>query len=125
MTPSEFRDQFPGGEFDNTTSLPDATIQKYLDLAAPSFNVSRWGRHYSEGLANHVAHRIVFDRARAAKGLTVDSGAVTEKHVGPVGTSFDGAILAKQVADPFLTTSYGRRYCELRQRVGRGGTTVP
>ena len=125
MTPSEFRDQFPGGEFNDTSLLPDGTIQRYLDLSAPAFNVRRWGNWYSEGLANCTAHRIVVDQARKARGLKVDSGATTEKHVGPVGTTFDGNLLNKQARDTFLTTDYGRRYCELRDMVGKGGITSP
>lgn len=125
MTPSEFRSKFPSGEFDDTTALPDETVQDYLDLATPYFNVSRWGNWYSEGLANHVAHRIVVDQARKARGLKVDTGAVTGKTVGRVSIQYDGALLMKQAKDTWLTTDYGRRYAELRDLVGKGGCTSP
>jgi hypothetical protein len=118
VTPSEFQNAFPDGEFD-MLELP--YIQKFLDKAATHFNVARWGQKYSDGLANFVAHKIVMSQSRAAKGIVVDGGNVSEKHVGPVGMSLDSAILGKQVEDPFLLTSYGREYAALRDRVGLGG----
>lgn len=124
MTPSEFQDQFPEGEF-NALSAP--YIQKFLDAAAPMFDVGRWtdAGFYSEGLAMYVADRIVQSKARAAKGLAqLDTGNMTEKHVGPVGASFDSQILNAQVKNPFLLTAYGRRYVQLRKLVGQGGTAV-
>lgn len=122
MTPSEFKAQFPDGEFD---SLSPEYVQKFLDLAVPDFNVSRWGKKYSEGLACNAAHRIVVSKAQAAKALQLDGGNVSEKHVGPVGVSFDSMLINKQAADPFMRTTYGQRYCFLRGLVGRGGVTVP
>jgi hypothetical protein len=120
VTPSEFQGHFPDGDFD---TLDGEYIQKFLDLAVPRFNVARWmatGK-YSEGLALCVAHKIVMSKTRAARGLLVDSGNVSEKHVGPVGQSINSDILNKQVDDPFLLTSYGRDYAALRDRVGLGG----
>jgi len=104
--------------------LTDEYIQSFLTLAAPMFNVSRWGALYSEGVAMYVADRIQTSKARKANGgiSQVDTGALTEKHVGPVGGSFDSAILAMQVKDTLMGTAYGRRYCELRDMVGLGGT---
>lgn len=118
MTPSEFQSQFPDGEFD---TLDDSYIQKFLDLAAPMFNVARWGGLYSEGLANFVAHSIVMSKARAARGLQVDGGDVTEQHVGPVGESFNGELQVLFVKDTFMRTDYGQRYCQLRRLAGMGG----
>ena len=123
MTPSEFRTSFPDGDFNvaRDATLTDGYIQLYLDAAVSHFNVARWGRKYSEGLAFFVAHKIIMGKARLAKGLVVDAGNVSEKHVGPVGMSMNGEILAKQAEDPFLLTSYGREYAALRDRVGLGG----
>ena len=118
MTPSEFQAQFPDGEF---AALEDAYVQKFLDLASPMFNVSRWGGHYSEGLANYIAHSIVMSKARAARGLQVDGGNVTEKHVGPVGESFNGELQVLMAKDTYMRTDYGQRYCELRDLIGLGG----
>lgn len=120
MTPSEFQGYFPLGDFDGVGT---DIVQKYLDNAAPHFNVARWmaAGFYSEGLAKFVAHNIAVDTARKAKGLIVDGGNVTEKHVGPVGMSMDSALIGKQAEDPFLLTSYGREYAALRDRVGLGG----
>lgn len=120
MTPSEFQAQFPDGEF---ALLSEDYVQKFLDAAAPFFDVGRWNTFYSEGLACYVAHAIVVSKARAARGIAqMNTGNVTEKHVGPVGASFDSELLNRQATDTFLTTDYGRRYCELRDLVGLGGT---
>lgn len=125
MTPSEFRQQFPEGEFNSTSSFPDDYVQQKLDLADPMFNVERWkaAGHYSEGLSCYVAASIVVGKARAARGIAqMNTGNVTEKHVGPVGVTFDSQLLNKQADDTLMLTDYGRRYCELRDMVGLGGT---
>ena len=124
MTPSEFRAQFPEGEFNSLDSFPDDYVQQKLDMAVPMFNVNRWkdSGFYSEGVANYVAHTIVVGKARAARGTSqINSGNVTEKHVGPVGATYDGELLNLQAKDTMMTSDYGRRYCELRDLVGMGG----
>ena len=85
------------------------------------FDVARWGSFYSEGLANYVAHAIVMSKARAARGLVVDGGAVSEQHVGPVGESFNGQLQVLMAEDTYMRSDYGHRYCELRYLVGLGG----
>jgi hypothetical protein len=127
VTPTEFRACFPDGDFNlsGDASLTDGYIQKFLDAADPLFNVSLWtsAGYYSEGLAMYVADRIQASKRRKARGLAhPDNGATTEKHVGPVGASFDSELLNKQAGDALLGTDYGRRYCELRDMVGLGGT---
>jgi hypothetical protein len=119
VTPSEFKAQFPDGEFDG---LADGYVQKFLDLAVPMFNVVTWDALYPEGLSRFVAHSIVLSKARAARGLVVDAGNVSEKHVGPVGLSFNGQLQVLMAQDTYMLTDYGKRYCELRDMVGLGGT---
>jgi Protein of unknown function (DUF4054) len=120
VTPSDFQSAFPDGEFN---ALVPTYIQKFLDAAAPMFDVAAWGNLYSEGLAMYVADRIVQSKARAARGIAqINGGATTEKHVGPVGASFDSEILNRQAVDTVMVTDYGRRYAELRDMVGLGGT---
>jgi hypothetical protein len=124
VTPSEFRARFPDGEFNDTTSLPDNYVQKFLDGAGPMFNLDRWGLKFSEGFACYVAHSIVVSKARATRGIAqMNAGALTEKHVGPVGATYDSQLLNKQAGDTFMLTDYGRRYCELRDMVGLGGSS--
>jgi hypothetical protein len=118
VTPTEFKAFWPDGDFD---ALDGSYIQKFLDAAVTHFDVVRWGTRYLEGLACFVAHKIVISKARQAKGLQVDTGNVSEKHVGTVGMGFDGQILNKQAEDPYLLTSYGREYAALRDRIGLGG----
>lgn len=121
MTPSEFKAAFPDGEFN---SLTDQYIQTFLTRAANQMNEARWGRWYSEGLANCTAHFIVRSKSQAAKSLAPDAGDVTEKHVGPVGLSKDGQLLNAQARDPFMSTTYGQQYVFLRQLVGTGGAVT-
>jgi hypothetical protein len=52
----------------------------------------------------------------------VDAGNVSEKHVGPVGLSFNGQLQVLMAQDTYMLTDYGKRYCELRDMVGLGGT---
>jgi hypothetical protein len=120
MTPTEFKSRFPA--FASQTSQ---SIQDYLTLAVPFFDVDRWGGFYSEGLANWVAHNIVTDNVLAADSISdPDAGNVTEKHVGPVGMTMDSKLLNKQADDPYMTTRYGQRYRRLARLVGAGGTAV-
>jgi hypothetical protein len=121
VTPAEFNRWFPNGDF---SALSDAYIQRFIDMASAYFNVDRWGAHYSEGLANFVAHKISISQDRQPKNLQVDGGNTTEKHVAAVGVSFDSAILQHQIKDPYLLTSYGREYARLRSIVGMGGLAV-
>ena len=118
MTPSEFQALFADGDFD---TLDGSYIQKFLTMAVPMFNVSRWGSFYSEGLANYVAHSIVMSKQRATRAMQPDSGNVSEQHVGPVGESFDNELLMRQAEDTYMRSDYGQRYCELRDLVGLGG----
>jgi hypothetical protein len=125
VTPTEFRACFPDGDFavSGDATLTDEYIQKFLTLAAPMFNVARWGALYSEGLSMYVADRIQVSKLRKLAGLAqLDSGNMTSKNVGPVGASYDSQILNKQAGDSLMGTAYGRRYCELRDMVGLGGT---
>jgi hypothetical protein len=120
VKPSEFQGYFPDGDFD---SLDDTYIQMFLDRAVPFFDVASWCQLYSEGLAMFVADRIVQSKARRALGIAqINNGATTEKHVGAVGTSYDSQILNRQARDTATLTDYGRRYVELRDMVGLGGT---
>lgn len=122
MTPAEFQDWFPRGEF---ISLAPDFVQKFIDRAAPAFNVARWGAWYAEGFASYVAHQIVCDAARGAKSIDDpigDLGAnIISKSKGPVSVSYDPALLRMSATDSLMLTPYGRRYRELAKLVGLGG----
>ena len=120
MTASEFKAYLP--EF---SSDDDDAIERAITRASLFVGEDRWGTFYSEGLANLAAHFLVDEKARAARGTSIkDIGATTEKHVGPVGTSFDSAVVQRQADDPLMTTDYGRQYCRLRRIVGKGGLII-
>ena len=123
MTPAQFK-----ALFTQFAAEDDDRVQGFLDLAAPYFNVERWGAFYTEGLANLVAHSIVTANAEqaafAAAPNQLQAGDVVGKTVGAVSVTRDGQLLNKQAADPFLRTTYGQRYVYLRRKAGMGGIAV-
>jgi hypothetical protein len=114
MTPTEFKAIIPA-----LSGETPETVNAAIALAAPWFNVSRWGGFYAEGLANWVAHKIVTDKPGFAATLASD-GAVTDKQVGSVRVSRGESIIKAQQDDPFMTTGYGRRYRYLANLAGMG-----
>jgi hypothetical protein len=120
VTPSGFKALFP-----KFMGESDERIQALLNLAAPYFNVERWGAFYPEGIANWVAHSIVVDNAEGAQPTDqLNANDVTEKHVGPVGMTRDSQLLNAQAKNPFMRTTYGQKYVYLRGKVGFGGLAV-
>ena len=122
MTPAEFKAWFPAGQF---VVLDDSEIQPYLTRATPYFAVSRWGNWLDEGIANWVAHSIIVDRSEAARGIDeIDSDDATAERFAGISTARHADIVMASVKDPFLRTTYGRRYVYLRRLVGMGGAVV-
>lgn len=120
MTPSEFKALFP-----QFTSETDARVQIFIDLAAPYFDVTRWGDFYSEGIANWVAHSIVVANAEATASTSViDADDATTETFGRISTQRSPDLAKMAAKDPFLRTTYGKRYAYLRRMVGMGGAVV-
>lgn len=120
MDASEFK-----ALFTQFASETDERVESFIDLAAPYFDVSRWGDFYSEGIANWVAHSIVVSNAEAAASTSVvDADDFISDSAGGASTTRSGQMIADEARDPFLRTSYGRRYCYLRRLVGMGGVVV-
>lgn len=121
MTPSEFKTQFP--EFAAET---DARVQLFIDLAAPYFDVDRWGDLYPYGVAYYVGHELALANAQAAQGGSVQAmtNDTLTKKVGDVQVTKDTGLLAKQADNPFYRTLYGQKYLYLRKQVGMGSLSV-
>jgi hypothetical protein len=122
VTASEFKAWFPGGQF---ALLDDPTVETFLTRATPHFNVTRWGAWYNEGLANWVAHSIIVDRAEASLSIDdIDSDDATSERFAGISTSRHADIVLASAKDPYLRTTYGRRYAYLRKLAGLGGAVV-
>jgi hypothetical protein len=122
VTAAEFQAWFIGGQF---STLNDSVIEGYLARATPYFAVTRWGAWLPEGIANWVAHSIIVDRAEAAGSIDeIDSDDATSERFAGISTSRHADIVMASVKDPFLRTTYGRRYAYLRRMVGLGGAVV-
>lgn len=121
MTPSTFKALFP--EF---ASDSDTTVKTFIDLADPYFNATRWGDFLTEGMACFVAHRMAIAAQSASD--TAHTGATSlpmvRRKVGDVEAQTSEAILVKSIDNPYLSTSYGRRYWELVQMIGTGMVVV-
>ncbi len=120
MTAAEFKVLFPGFALET-----DARVTAVIALAAPYFDVTRWGTFYSDGLGNWVAHRIVVDNAEAAQSTSlVDAGDATAETFGRISTTRSPELAKMEAVDPYMRTTYGRRYRHLCRLVGLGGVVV-
>lgn len=120
MTPSEFKALFP-----QFTAETDARVQIFIDLAEPYFAVTRWGDFYSEGIANWVAHSIVVANAEATASTSViDADDATSETFGRISTTRSPELAKMTAENPYLRTTYGKRYAYLRKLVGMGGAVV-
>lgn len=115
MTATQLKSLFPP-----LTSFSDADVTAKIALAAPHFNVSRWGDFYAEGLANWVCHWLVVDDLP----LAADDGAEISEGVGDTSFSLNAQVVFEQAHDAMLRTRYGQRYRELADMVGMGGATA-
>ena len=132
MTADQFIALFP--EFTSGMTSGEVTAFKarvvvMTALAAPYFNLERWGGFYLEGLANLVANNIVLADAAAAARIAnptiADGGAIVTETAGRVSYALAAAVIEKQVKDPALRTIYGQRYAYLRTyKAGMGGVVV-
>lgn len=118
MTAAEFKAIFPA-----FVSTNDDTVSAAIALAAPWFNVDRWGGFYSEGLANWVAHNLTVN-APGYAAANAGAGDATDKQVGSVRISRGETLLKAQMGDPFMRTAYGQRYRYLAGLVGIGAVAA-
>lgn len=121
MTPSMFKALFP--EF---ASDSDATVQAFIDLSAPYFNAERWGDFLNEGIACFIAHRMALAAQTVSDTSHKGSASLplVRRKVGDVEAQMSESVLLKSVDNPYLSTSYGRRYWQLVQLIGTGMMVV-
>lgn len=121
MTPTEFKARFP--EFSSET---DDRVQLFINDADPLFDQARWDDLYPVGLANLVAHELVVanEQTAAAGKISRLANDTLTKKVGDVQVGKDTMLLNKQAENPYMRTSYGQKYLNLRKLVGMGGVAV-
>lgn len=120
MTPTEFKTLFP--EF---TAVADVRVQLFIDRAVPYFDVARWDDQYADGIAYFVAHNLALatPTGTLGNGLGLTDVKIMKK-VGPVTVQQSEQILLANAKDPYMKTTYGQKYSELKRLVGIGGTAV-
>lgn len=122
LTPAAFKLQFPAFA---TTS--DERVQLFINKADPYFDVARWGDFYDDGVANFVAHNLFLTGGYGGSTPPVGSGMqdnTTSKKVGDVQISKSTALIQAAMTDPYMRTSFGQRFTELRRLVGVGAISV-
>lgn len=119
MTPADFRLAFPA--FKDVT---DAVITPQITASAPYFDIARWGAFLNEGVGNWVAHRIVEGGLDVVDGMSGTSNDITSKDDKAIKVSMSEKLLERQADDPYMTTSYGRRYRYLSRIAGMGGVVA-
>lgn len=121
MTPTEFKARFP--EFSSETN---DRVQLFINDADPLFDQARWDDLYPVGLANLVAHELVVANVQTAAAGQIGklSNDTLTKKVGDVQSGKDSMLLNKQAENPYMRTTYGQKYLNLRKLVGAGGVAV-
>lgn len=117
MTVLEFQTAFPA-----FAAVSSGDITRHMTSAGRLCAAAEWGDLYDSGFGNLTAHFIRAEQLDAAVGVRADDA--IDKAVGQVRVSRSATLLQKQMADPFLRTSYGRMYRYLSSQVGRGAVAV-
>lgn len=103
------------------SSVADAVVQRYLDLAAAVLNADRWCDFLDLGTELYVSHQLALDAKPGAAPL---SGAVNSKSVGSASVGYDVGSMLLPGAGPWYATSYGARFWQLAYMVGLGGAQL-
>ena len=121
MTPTAFQQWFIGGQF---SALTSGYVQTFLTRAAVYVDDPlTWGARYDEALANCAAHMIVIDKAETGQAIDqVDADDGVVDSIGPISSRRSEKVVEMMAKDQFLRTPYGRRYADIRDLVGLGGT---
>jgi hypothetical protein len=111
--------------FSDTAAWPDTAITAALLKSAIYINATEWTSFTDEATAAWVADRLVTDKVLSTTGpLGSISGLETMKQVGKVTVQRDAQIILRTMANPYLLTSFGRRYNYLVGLVFGGGTVA-
>lgn len=102
----------PSGEF---ASLTDGAIQPFIDEAVREINASVFGTRYDDAVKYLAAHLL----ASVRDGSKSASGAVISETAGPISRSY-AAPMATASTDELSSTTYGRRYADIRHQCAGG-----
>ncbi len=116
VTADEFKAAMP--EF---VGYDNPRITAALASSATYLSETEWGTFYTEGLINWVAHRLVSRPASPTDGAS--AGDETMASVGSMMYQRDARVIAAEMANPYLKTSYGQEYLRVME-LAFGGTTL-
>lgn len=111
ITAIQLKARFPSA-FD---SLSDDFLNLIIAEACEVILESKWGASYDRGLLYLTAHLASTDSAPGSSGA---AGPVTSKRIGDVSVSYGSA--ASVSSSDYASTTYGRRFLELRNIVQGG-----
>lgn len=107
----------PGGVARELNGVPDTAFATWLDYAAQHIGVGRWRTSASQGHALLTAHCITIVTGEDGSPAP-EAGPLMSEANGPASRSFATPTLSD---DELGTTTYGRLYLGLRNRIrGRG-----
>lgn len=106
-TPASLKAELP--EF---ASVPDASVQKWLDRAAKMLNPDAWQSIYDDGQIFLAAHYMA--SMGVLPGAVVSAGAMKSKTVGPVSVTYETAPTTSERDADLDRTKYGRLFKQLR-----------
>jgi hypothetical protein len=104
--------ELPSGEF---ASLTDGAIQPFIDEATREINATVFGARYDDAVKYLAAHLLTTMRG----GSKSASGAVISETAGPLSRSY-AAPSATVTTDELSSTTYGRRYADIRRQCAGG-----
>lgn len=118
MTPTEFKTLFP--EFAGET---DERVQMYLDASDDYIDPAKWGSSAKMGLGNLTAHELKINTPSLNKDVMTTDGK-TMKKVGELQVQRSEQMMLAAIKNPYMRTTYGQKYLELRRVAGYGAASV-
>lgn len=115
--------------FTEFATIPDATVQLYLDDAVDQLSEGAWGRCFAKAALNYSAHELALAQTRAAsasqQGSSVvipQTGKLQSGSEEGISFAFESSGRVKSATEEWLAqTPYGQAYSALqRQCLSRG-----
>lgn len=120
MTLAQFRARFTAL---TSAVVGDVVMQAFLDEAALEIGEA-YGDFENSAHGYLAAHLAVVDLQDQASAGKVDPGIVTSLSVpGAMSVSLHAAGVEAKMRDPYLATTYGQRFCAIRDREGKGAVS--
>lgn len=118
ITPATIKARFP--EF---ATIPDDTIQMYIDDSVPDFNVPLWGNMLDQGQSYFVASMLftnVVNTLNMASTAPIQNKSAGNASVGYAQTAVD----YNDTDMLHYSNKYGQRYLQLRRLLGTAVATT-